>query len=260
MRTPADHSTVSSLVRLVRWRRRFVAAVLLIAALSGVVVGACFWLAAGRPGWWRAIDPADPAVRARARAVENGLVTVLTEQRGTEPWVARIADADASAWLAARLSEWAVAGGPLERWPAEVLQVQARFEPGALVLGAHLQTGLGEGRVVSVRVAPRMDATGALFTRATSVRFGRLRVPARFVVAEGASAAPARWLRAQRYLPTDFQGRPEVESLARALLGEVPLAHAPALRLSDGRVVRVLGVRAADGVLEITCRTEPAPR
>ncbi|MFN0011992.1 MAG: hypothetical protein ACKVS8_10150 [Phycisphaerales bacterium] len=260
MRTPADHSTVSSLVRLVRWRRRFVAAVLVIAALTALAVGASFALAASPPPWWRPINPADPAILARARAVENGLVTVITEQRGPDPWVARIAEADASAWLASRLSEWTVTRGSLSRWPAEVRQVQAHFESGALVLGAHLRTGADDGRVVSVRLVPRMETDGSLFAPATSVRFGRLRVPAGLMVAEGATGAPARWLHARRYLPTDFHGRPEMDSLGRVLMGEVALARTPALRLSDGRVVRVLAVRAAEGFLEITCRTEPATR
>ena len=50
--------------------------------------------------------------------------------------------------------------------------------------------------------------------------------------------------------------RPEFRALVGALTGEAPLFLEPVVELSGGRRVRLLGVRARQGYLEITCRTE----
>ena len=247
-------------MRLRRWRRRLVAAGLALAALCGAGAASAVGLAASRPGWWREISPNDPGALLRARAVENGTVTLLTQARGNEAWTVRLADTDAAAWLACRLSEWATSQGRLAAWPAELSQVQVLFEDGAVLVSAEVRLREGGTRVFSARLRPTVDAAGALWLRASSVGVGRLRLPAGLMLAEGPEGAPGRWLRPDRALADGLPGGVSGRDVTRVLLGDVPLARLPALRLADGRRVRVLGVRVVPGFLELTCRTEPTPR
>lgn len=247
-------------MRLRRWRRRLVAAGLILAALCGVLAVCAVWLASSRPGWWRPPGRDDAATLVRARAVENGTVTLLTQARGDEAWTVRLADADAAAWLACRLSEWATSQAGLAAWPAELLQVQVRFEDATVLVGGEVRLREGETRVFSARLRPRVDAGGSLWLVATSVGVGRLRLPAGLMLAEGPEGTPGRWLRPERGLPDGLLRGVSGREVARVLLGEMPVAKAPALRLADGRRVRVLGVRVVPGFLELTFRTEGVGR
>lgn len=251
---------MSALVRLRRWQRRLVAAGLILAALCGVLAALAVALAASRPGWWRPLAPGDPAALVRARAVENGTVTLLTQARGDEPWTARLADADAAAWLACRLPEWAISQGRLGAWPPELAQVQVLFEEGTVLVSVEVRLRDGGRRVLSARLRPTVDRAGTLWLTASSVGVGRLRLPAGLMLAEGPEGAPGRWLRPDGPLADGLPAGVRGRDIARVLLGESPLARAPALRLADGRRVRVLGVRVVPGFLELTCRTEPGAR
>ncbi len=256
MRTPTDRSSLAARVRTRRFQRRAVAAGLVLVALCALAALVAWGLSTRTPAWWRTLNPADPATLTRARALENGAVSLLTEPRSAAPWAVRITEADASAWLACRLPEWTASQSDLT-WPPQVVQVQVRFAPAGILLAALIRAGADPPRLYSARLRPAISSAGDLSLTATSVGINSLRLPAALMLDPGPAGAPGRWLRTHDALPESLRARADLPALVSAILGQAPLTRAPAIRLADGRRVRILAALCTDGALELTCRTEP---
>jgi hypothetical protein len=231
---------------------------LVMAAFSVTTLVVGSFMLRARPAWWRELDPADTALAARALALENGLVSVLSAPRpaGTE-WTAAINAADASAWLVTRLPRWLASQAPDLPWPSEVKQVQVGFEGETVTIGAKLVRD-GAEQFLAVEIEPLIAGQGSLWTPAKTIDVGRLRLPAALIL--DGHGQPAAWgsrLVSERDVPANLRELPQTAALARALAGEAPAVQNASLRLQDGRRVRLLGVRAQGGQLLLTCRTEP---
>ncbi len=79
-------------------------------------------LTGATPTWWRPVDANDPAVKAAADTLENGVVNQLHAQRPSaamdskprngvswqsEPWTVALHEADAMLFLMERPTDWA---------------------------------------------------------------------------------------------------------------------------------------------------------
>lgn len=248
-----------ALIEQVRLRRRWRRVVGVLVALAGVcgVTFALSWsLTRGQPAWWR--EPAGDAAAqaAMAQALENGVVSVLSTARPEGAvWVAHVRTEDANAWLASRLPKWLAAQSPPIVWPREVESVQVGFEDGAIYLGARVRTA-GDAHYLSVRVEPELRGDGSLWARATSVRIGRLVLPAGLVLSRaGRASTIGSALLSGEDLRAALATAPQAEAAVRALLGGLPVVREPRVRLGDGRTVRLTGVDARDGRLVLTCST-----
>lgn len=224
-------------------RRLRLTLILLAACAMGVVLlagGA--WLAATRePAWWPAADPGAYAGELGAQ-FENAVVSQMSLARPaasgqapgapyrSEPWRVALSERDLSAWAATRLRPWLETNDPSFRWPSGVGTPRVRVADGVLRVGVPLDDARA---VLTLDCEVRVDDTGDLRVRVRDAALGSLPLPV--------DAALARL----GVLP------PEV---SRILRGEAPL---PATTPVDGtRVVRLLGVEARDGALEIEARTE----
>lgn len=223
-----------------------------------VALGTLAWiwgsaLTRSSPSWWRTVRTDDPRVIESARLLEEAVVRQLYEIRphdgesdryASKPWSVALSPADMNAWLNVRFPRWIEGRGGIDEWPGEVRQLQVAFEEDDVHLGA-LVTRDGEPRVVSATIQTRIDDQGRLWLEATRVRVGRLGVPARWLI--------------DRVESGEYAGLADDESL-RALMailkGERPALDDPVHRLQDGRAVRLMGLRASDGRLGVTCRTE----
>lgn len=240
--------------------------------LAGVITGGVVvagWLADQRPRWWDPIDASNPSTVAAANAVENGAVDLLSLVRPSverspgvltsEPWTVRLTPEDANAWLAVRLPMWIRNQSDNFRWPSQVAQLQVDFRADDVVLGVRARSH-GVERYLWVSLDPTIDADGALWLRATWVHVGRLSLPASWFLPDEEAApsgtSPAQPTLVTKNIPDDIRALPETEALLAALNGAGPVARNPAIRLADGRRVRIVGVAAEDGALYVTCRTE----
>lgn len=215
------------------------------AVLLVIAAGAFFrarQLMARAPQWWHPPLKADPETIDTAKAVENGVTTLLHQARPRDAsWTMQVSNEDANAWLGARLQDWFDNQGG-SKWPKELEQVSAQFEDGALRVGAALDLR-GTRRVVSLRLEPRIDDRGQLWLPATSVQVGELGVPTGWVLGD---ASPLRSM---------IRADPgEMDRLSRVLAGQSPLASKPTLKLADGRRVRVTGLKLESGQLLVTCQ------
>ena len=61
-------------------------------------------------------------------------------------------------------------------------------------------------------------------------------------------------------IPASAAELPETRQLIDTLLGERPVLELPAIRLLDGRRVRLLAIESRGGVVEFLCRTERPTR
>jgi hypothetical protein len=112
----------------------------------------------------------------------------------------------------------------------------------------------GSTRVLAASVRPEFRADGALWLPGSSVSVGRLSMPASWVVSDRARASgPA----AGAVVPDELARLPKAKDLMDALAGRRPAMRSPVLRIGDGRRVRLLGLRAEDGALYVTCQTLP---
>ncbi|MFN0133760.1 MAG: hypothetical protein ACKVW3_14675 [Phycisphaerales bacterium] len=220
-----------------RMRRIVVSCALGVVALAcvGVLVGLV--LSRATPRWWRSVPRDEPATITLAEQVENGLVNRAYRNRD-EPWTVEITAEQANAWLAVRLPKWAANQG--QSWPGEVSEVQVAFAPGRIVLGARVRAS-GRWHVVSADVSPRIEERG-LYLDARGVSVGRL----------GASAS---W--AARVASPLIPERAVAPGLMRAALGEEPIAREAAVKLEDGRRLRVMHIEPGEGWLRVTFQTEP---
>ncbi|MBA4119652.1 MAG: hypothetical protein C0513_03000 [Isosphaera sp.] len=264
---PARWPSPARLLRLQalrsRWRslrpalRRTAQAVAVAGAAAVVLLVVAWNLAAARPGWWRALSAGDPALLERAQGVENGATTLLSEPHPIDPasgvsevWSVSLSDEDATAWLVGKLPRWAVSRGAVRRWPAEIAQLQVRFERGRIAFGAEVVHS-GTRRYFVARLRPRVDRSGALWTPAVGASVGRLPIPAGLLLSSGTLGAAGR-------IPDEVAQLPQTDGLLRALTSAAPLVRSPVIRLPDGRRVRLVGLRVEPGALVMDLRTEPA--
>lgn len=221
-----------------RARRRLASAGVGLIALV-CILGASVWsLARARPGWWSDLRPDDPQVRATARAVENGVINHLHHIRPPDAaWTVTLKTEDANAWLAVLFPRWLEQHGnaaALDAWTGWHVD----FLPGRIRLAARSR----DGRYLAADVRPTVDPQGALRVIAERVRIGRLALPASVVIDR---------------LPDDARWLAPGDDPRGVLRGTAPALTDPSLRLADGRRVRLVRIEPKDGVLWITCRTEP---
>ena len=204
-------------------------------------------LAAQTPEWWTPPDATDPETVETAKAVENGVTTLLHEKRaGAEPWTMRLSEHDANAWLAARLRDWIENQDGDVEWPRQVTGVLLDLRAGALTIGVSVNEG-EKAMVVSATLAPRVDGEGALWIPATSFHIGQLTVPGSWILR--ASDSPLRAI-----LPKEAATSEGLASALDVLSGDAPLARRPWFRLSDGRRVRVVNIQVEMEQLLVTCQ------
>lgn len=237
--------------RLRRFLKRLALAVGITVVLFGVIVYVALTrFALVAPAWWKPPNPADPRTLEAARAVENGVTTLLHQRHAPEQtWTMSLSSEDANAWLAARLKEWVANQDGSWVWPAELSSLQVEFRDGQVTLGVGLMYR-GAVRVVSLSVSPRMDEAGALWLPATSVAIGKLSVPVSWALSGKESLL-------REYLPIDAATNAGATRVFDALAGKGPISSRPTMKLSDGRRVQIVGIRSESGKLLVTCR--PAP-
>lgn len=248
---------------MVRWRRArrgVVLATLALVALLSIAGLAATAMMKRSPSWWRQVDAADPRTIRDAQDVENGLTTLFHLERPgdadpgepgravSEEWRFAIRAVDANAWLNTRLPAWLTRREDLSAWPDEIQQIQVDFRDGRIRLGVELD-GAGAVRVLSADVHPELREDGSLWLPAELVRIGTLPLPAGLIL-RGARR------QADGLVPVSIRDTADSDVLWEAFLGRAAVARSPTVRLPDGRRVRILGLRAQHGVLEVRCRTE----
>lgn len=210
------------------------------------------------PSWWRTVRKDDPATIEAARRLQDAVATQLHLIRGSgddgtgEVWAVSIKAGDANAWLNASLPRWLAHQHKAFDWPRELAELQVEFDDGVVRVGA-LVAIAGERRIFSATLEPVLSAAGELWMEASWVRVGRLAVPAGLVIDR------ARAQR-ERIVPEPVRDLPETIHMFDAFAGRLPMAREAVVRLGDGRLVRLLKIRARDGRLEVTFRTEPPRR
>jgi hypothetical protein len=223
----------------------------------GVVLGATAfagWVMARQaPAWWRTVRADDPRTVEAARRLQDAIATQLHRIRGIgedgtgEVWAVSLKAADANAWLNAQLPKWLAHEHEEFDWPRELAELQVDFSDGLVRVGALVRMA-GQERIFSATIRPTLEK-GSLWMPASWVRVGRLSVPAGWILGH------ARRER-DEFIPEEVRDLPETLAMFDAFAGRVPVAQDAVVRLGDGRQVRLLKIRARDGRLEITCRTE----
>lgn len=215
------------------------------------------FLARSAPAWWRPARADDPAVKAAADALENGVVNQLHAWRPgeaarapgpwqSEPWTVAMQASDANAWVAASLPKWLANLERPVRLPSQLGELQVGFSSGLVRVGASVEYG-GRRHLLSASLRPEIRADGSLWLEATWARIGRMPVPASMVLDQVIAAGDST-------LKTDG-----ARAIARVLAGMEPAARAPEIRLADGRRVRLLKIEVRDGQMWLTCRTDASP-
>lgn len=252
-------------------RLRTVVVVLAIAmvVLATLAVLAAWQMSMVGPQWWRALDADDDDTIALGEAVEHTLAAEFhrVERPGvrlddgnddtpdpwhSEPWGISIAAGEANAWLNTRLRPWLESQDEDFAWPRDLAEIQVQFDNSTIHVGVRLERP-GRDRVLSATVAPRIDTGGGLWMPATWAYVGRLPIPAGWVLDQSDR-------RLEELVADRVEEGATARLIANALKGLEPAADQPTIRLGDGRQVRLLGLRAQRGRLELICRTEFVPR
>lgn len=216
-------------------------------------------LAGSAPTWWRSVNAASDSTQQLAVAFENAVSNQLTQVRPaasdlapgerwrSEPWGISIEPREVNAWLNARMPAWLESRGDLSQWPPKLEELQVDFDQGLVRVGLEVSTPKGS-QIVTAHLRPTMDAGGSLWIPVERLDLGRLPLPAGWVLpsAEG-------W--ASDAVPSEFGERADLSKMFEVLSGVAASEH-PVVPLPDGRQVRLLGVNAREGRLELMCRTE----
>jgi hypothetical protein len=260
--------------------RVLVAGTLVLVTLGSIGLLAASAMVQRSPDWWRQVNPADPRTIQSGQNVENGLTTLFHQERpavmaggvaatdgetgkadtgledAPEPgravsaeWGFAIKAADANAWLNTRLPAWITRREDLSAWPDEIRQIQVDFRDGVVHIGVEVEAVEGVVRVLSADVRPEVREDGSLWLPAELVRVGALPLPAGVVLRTAREQA-------NELVPVSIRQTSDADVLWEAFLGHAPVARQPVVRLADGRRIRILGLRAQHGVLEVRCRTE----
>lgn len=226
------------------------------------------------PPWWRQVRVQEQRTREIAQEVENALGTHLHLAREgekkpdgmwrSEPWGVSIPSSDANAWLNARLPRWLETVDAGFELPDQIAEVQVEFRDGRVSIGVAGRLGGRLGGVVASAIeeeprdaeestarriiwasaSPRIDEHGLLSLTLDRVYVGRLPI-SRALLAEIAERAGL----------TQKAGASGGGAWVDLLHGEAVKVE-PLMKLEDGRRVRITGLRAREGRLEVTCVTE----
>lgn len=215
----------------------FALTIIIAGSLLGVVA---FFRASATPEWWLPPDPEDPAVVAHAEDFEGRLVEQSHKVRPDQAWSVSIPQDAINAWLAVRLGPWIHSRGDEWRRPDWAKTVQIQLDEGRIALAAR---GTGNAWVLGVILEPSLDEHGALWVRARAATVGTLELPAG-LVADSIPLAGS-----------------DIDRAKAVLRGEMPASDVPELRLADGRVVRIVGLRIIRGAMVLKLRTAwPTPQ
>lgn len=221
-----------------RWLRRIVISLVLTAIVATVAIVA-LRRTFGPPEWYA--PPAGVEAEALAEQVEYRVVEVMQQVRDPrEPWTVRVTDAQANAWLSARLPEWVRQQGA-EAWPPALRAPQVRCADGELTLA--LVAGRGPINVSATAVlgiaGPKLVDVPELTVVSVDVGRGPLGASAFREIAGLVDDAEAT------ALADDPAGW-----LDRRLQGW--LDDGAYLRLVDGREVGLRDARFDDGAMVLT--------
>lgn len=242
--------------RAARW---IVLAGISLALVGGICTLFINALANSAPTWWRSVHIANESTRQLAVSFENAVSNQLTSARPvaadlqpgerwrSEPWRVAIEPREVNAWLNARMPGWLAARGEVNAWPSELEELQVDFDRGVIRVGVRVQAS-GRSQIVTAHLRPTIDEDGAIWLPAERLSLGRLPLP-KSLVLPGAQG----W--ASSAVPDDFGEQADLGAMFDLFKGLVAQPE-PVVRLPDGRQVRLLGVRAREGRLELTCRTE----
>lgn len=201
------------------------------------------------PAWWPRVDGQDPGTIEEAQTLERAFASQVSKVRqgdgqGGADWRVAINPVSANAWLAARLRPWVES----ERagWPDEVEQVRVAFLGDRVALGARVRGASGPV-IVWATLTPEVRQDGSVWVHAHDARVGTLPVPGGLAVS-----------RLQREVDGRLGEKAGAVPLSRVLAGEAPLSVEPVVHLPDGRDVRILELRARNGRMELSLRTEAA--
>lgn len=242
-------------------RLRLYAATAVIALVAG---GCCavliaIELAQQAPAWWISRDWETPQAGHSAMQLENRLMTTIHQVRPVaEPaaeesatWTVPVSAADANAWLNARMPRWLPNQSDSFEWPKQIEELQVEFQDDTIRVGMKVRYA-ESSQFLSATLRPAIrESDGSLWMPASVVSIGRLPLPATWLLSGGSGEI------AQEQIPEDLRELPELKSLASVFAGQVPAARTPVLRLADGRRVRLVSLTSRDGMLEVTCQTEP---
>lgn len=209
------------------------------------------------PEWWSPLNASDPQVDRSARVVENTIADQVHRVRpipagAVEPatWTMVIKDAEADAWLCARLKEWMLNRNERLAWPSNASNPQVSFDEGVVRIGVEVAENAGEkGRVVSATLNPTVEADGSLWLRVNTFAIGRFQVPAATIADAGGVLTGM--------LPTDLRNDANITNFMEVISGKRSLSKDTVIKLSDGRRVQIVRMTPKPGELEIECRTLP---
>jgi len=253
---------VRAALRSPRHRATFIAVgVGLVAAFTlSIIVGTT--LARATPAWWAAaaIVPESDEIE-RGQTLENLIINRLYAHDGTPThgggleWAVSLPEADVNAWLNTRLPKWLNNQGASPVWPVELSRVLVRFENGVIRLGTHVKRDRAEqiyAATIVLSLAHTERAIGAeLWLRTPWLWVGRLPIPSGLIVGR-LRGDPSR------DLPARLSRLPQTRKFLDALVGDAPILERAALRLEDGRRVRITRVESRQGRLSVWCVTDPA--
>lgn len=235
----------------------------------GSIVAIAVWqMSVHSPDWWRSLDPTSEQTIATGKAVEHTIANefhrverpgqrlddgdpTTTDPWHSEPWGISIAAGEANAWLNTRLRPWLESQDETFVWPSDLAEIQVEFDDASIQLGVRLERP-GRDRLLSARVEPLVSISGELWMPASWAYVGRLPIPARWVLDQSDR-------RLEKLVADRVQEGDTAQAIVGALKGLEPATDEPIIRLGDGRQVRLLGLRANRGRLDLVCRTEYNP-
>lgn len=246
--------------RLLMGRFRIVGIVAVCVLLLSTAAVALWGMAGAAPSWWKPLNLAEPKVIELAQTVENHLASTAHAYRGRpapsaenadvlvtgEPWTITVTSEQANAWLNTRLPQWIDGRDDAIEWPREFSELQVDFADGLVRVGVFAQAA-GASQYFSASFVPTIR-DGALWLEVRTLALGRLGLPAGWFISALADDP--------KYVSTEIRRDARTQRLLDALAGERSLTDDPCIPLSDGRCVRLLGVRVLPGAIELRCRTE----
>ncbi|MBX3318148.1 MAG: hypothetical protein KF902_14925 [Phycisphaeraceae bacterium] len=259
MSDPLHAQSLHARARRVRRLRRWAVGVGLGVA-AAITVG---WIVVGSmlraaPPWWRQVRLQEQRTHEIATEVENAIGTHLHLAREgekkpdgvwrSEPWGVSIPSSDANAWLNARLPKWLETMDAGFELPRLVSEVQVEFRDGRISIGGASAGsgekgggGEGERRILWASASATVEPGGALVVVLDRVYVGRLPISRGVLV---------------QVVERTGLGKGEGSEAWKELLRGREVRVEPVMKLEDGRRVRVKGLRAREGKLEVTCVTE----